>query len=227
MKEIIGNKRGITLIALIVTIIVLLILAGVTIATLTGENGILTRTSEAREKTKEAQEQENNILERYEATIGERIDGTITANVILNSENKNEYYGQIITNYNCQNSEGVENWKIFYADENNIYLIATDYIYKDYCPSPSDENTIKDNGNGYKLSMDNVRKEYNGSEDIINPTIQNLNRSYFEYLNMNQKISTNDNMKAIAYMLDTELWKGFAGEKAEYAIGRTNIRNVT
>ena len=35
------NDRGITLIALVITIIVLLILAGVTIATLTGENGLL------------------------------------------------------------------------------------------------------------------------------------------------------------------------------------------
>lgn len=35
------NKSGITLIALIITIIVLLILAGVTILTITGENGIL------------------------------------------------------------------------------------------------------------------------------------------------------------------------------------------
>ena len=37
------RNRGITLIALVITIIVLLILAGVTIATLTGDNGILTR----------------------------------------------------------------------------------------------------------------------------------------------------------------------------------------
>ena len=42
-KKLIKEKEnGITLIALIVTIIILLILAGVTIATLTGENGILT-----------------------------------------------------------------------------------------------------------------------------------------------------------------------------------------
>ena len=37
------NSKGITLIALVITIIVLLILAGVTIATLTGDNGILTQ----------------------------------------------------------------------------------------------------------------------------------------------------------------------------------------
>lgn len=35
------QEKGITLIALVITIIVLLILAGVSIATLTGENGIL------------------------------------------------------------------------------------------------------------------------------------------------------------------------------------------
>ncbi len=43
MKKKVGIKsnRGITLIALVITIIVLLILAGVAVATLTGENGLL------------------------------------------------------------------------------------------------------------------------------------------------------------------------------------------
>ena len=45
---------GITLIALVITIIVLLILAGVTIASLTGENGILTRAQTSRDKTEDA-----------------------------------------------------------------------------------------------------------------------------------------------------------------------------
>ena len=57
-EELKYGKKGITLISLVVTIIVLLILAGVTIATLTGNNGILTRASEAKEKTEEAQEKE-------------------------------------------------------------------------------------------------------------------------------------------------------------------------
>ena len=42
------NQQGITLIALVITIIVLLILAGVTIAMLTGDNGLLTRANEAK-----------------------------------------------------------------------------------------------------------------------------------------------------------------------------------
>lgn len=49
---------GITLIALVVTIIVLLILAGVSISMLTGQNGILNRVAEAKEKTGIAQSEE-------------------------------------------------------------------------------------------------------------------------------------------------------------------------
>ena len=45
------NQKGITLIALVITIIVLLILAGVSIAMLTGENGILTNATESQQKT--------------------------------------------------------------------------------------------------------------------------------------------------------------------------------
>lgn len=49
------DKKGITLIALVITIIVLLILAGVTIATLTEENGLISRAQEAKEKTESAE----------------------------------------------------------------------------------------------------------------------------------------------------------------------------
>ena len=47
----INNERGITLIALVITIIVLLILAGVAISMLSGENGILRKAAEAKTKT--------------------------------------------------------------------------------------------------------------------------------------------------------------------------------
>ena len=51
IRERFKNNKAITLIALIVTIIVLLILAGVSIATLTGDNGLLTKAQEAKEAT--------------------------------------------------------------------------------------------------------------------------------------------------------------------------------
>ena len=55
----------------ILNIIVLLILAGVSIATLTGNNGILTRAQEAKNKTEQAQKDEENILSSYEDKINE------------------------------------------------------------------------------------------------------------------------------------------------------------
>ena len=53
------NQKGITLIALVITIIVLLILASVSIAMLTGDNGILTQAKKAQEKTEIASEIES------------------------------------------------------------------------------------------------------------------------------------------------------------------------
>ena len=67
------NQRGITLIALVITIIVLLILAGVSIAMLTGQNGILNRADQAGTATNTANNEEvvklaiSNILTEYYA----------------------------------------------------------------------------------------------------------------------------------------------------------------
>ena len=56
------EQKGITLIALVITIIVLLILAGVTIAMLTGENGILNRATSTRAINADAQAEEQAKL---------------------------------------------------------------------------------------------------------------------------------------------------------------------
>ena len=57
------NNKGITLIALVVTIIVLLILAGVSIAMLTGDNGILTQSKKAKTDTANAEAVERINME--------------------------------------------------------------------------------------------------------------------------------------------------------------------
>ena len=93
------KQKGITLIALIVTIIVLLILAGVTIATLTGENGLLTRANDAKVITEISALKEdidvyvvgkelNNVegIERYPIIKDETMEGIDTD--LLNIELK-------------------------------------------------------------------------------------------------------------------------------------------
>ena len=58
LRKKLKNTKGITLIALVVTIIVLLILAGVSIAMLTGNNGVLTQAKSAKENTRVGEVQE-------------------------------------------------------------------------------------------------------------------------------------------------------------------------
>ena len=70
-----NSNKGITLIALVVTIIVLLILAGISISMLTGQNGILNRAQEAKEKTEKAQKEEQDKLGSMEDTINEYTTG--------------------------------------------------------------------------------------------------------------------------------------------------------
>ena len=67
------ENTGITLIALVVTIIVLLILAGISIATLTGENGLLTKANTAKEQTEIADAKEQAKID-ITAEIAERIE---------------------------------------------------------------------------------------------------------------------------------------------------------
>lgn len=74
-------ERGITLIALVITIIVLLILAGVTIATLTGDNGVLTKANEAKIANDVGTEKEQIELAYNAARIDAltKGDGAVTA----------------------------------------------------------------------------------------------------------------------------------------------------
>ncbi len=77
------EQKGITLIALVITIIVLLILAGVSIAMLGGQNGILTQSNNAKRETSraEAVEKINLSLNAVKAKVYEKLvsDDTYTA----------------------------------------------------------------------------------------------------------------------------------------------------
>ena len=109
-----NRETGITLIALVVTIIVLLILAGVSISMLTGSNGILTQANKAKEVTEISGEKEgmetavlsikvtnsditednlktalDNQFGANKTTIEDNKDGSYT--VKMNNENKREY----------------------------------------------------------------------------------------------------------------------------------------
>ena len=89
------NNKGITLIALVITIIVLLILAGVSIAMLTGENGILTRANDAKTTTATAE-----ITERMGMAIQAAYADTIKPNATSTELTTNA----VVAQYNSDNT---------------------------------------------------------------------------------------------------------------------------
>lgn len=262
------NNKGITLVALVVTIIVLLILAGVTIMTLFGDNGLINMADKARRETENSQANaiaglgsltnEMNSILNGSGTGGGTGTGTggdtegggsgggdgtgISASAIATATNKNAYYGKkvnyTVTDTTVQQalegqttlySEGVT-WQLFYADSNNIYLIASDYVPVSTLPQPigadGTKGTKPANGNtNYPLAAQftNVLSSYAGSARITNTKLQALNSKYHKYLTDNSTSSKNKNMKAVAYMMDTEAWSSFKGTGAEYVIGGPTV----
>ena len=76
------KNKGITLIALVITIIVLLVLVAVSVATLTGENGIITKAQLAKEKTKIG-----NAKEEIQLVISEEVTRVAITNDKFSYEN--------------------------------------------------------------------------------------------------------------------------------------------
>ncbi len=152
----------------------------------------------------------------------------VNANTIASAtdtEKANNYYGKSV-NYTSAN--GVTGWKIFYADSSNIYLIADDYVDVAKLPRGTDTsgnsvgNAPANTNTSYPKAapFNNIMDAYStGSARITTDTIKNLNSSFFA--RSDASTNKNDNMKAVAYMLDTTAWSTFkdSNGKADYAIG--------
>lgn len=110
MKNEMKKQTGITLIALVITIIILLILAGVTIATLTGDNGILSKTNEAKK-----QNNKESIKEQIKIEImGEQSEneGKIAEDVLIG----------ILEKYGKLNGEGELKEQVLTTNEGNYEI---------------------------------------------------------------------------------------------------------
>ena len=123
------QESGITLIALVVTIVVLLILAGVAIATLGGENGIIAQAQRAKKETDEAAKKEEEQLDSMLGEIDESLNNQFNGEV-----NKPKISGGMIpVKYNGTNwvicSENDEEW---YDYENKEWanVMLSDGTYK-------------------------------------------------------------------------------------------------
>lgn len=160
------NEKGITLTALVITIIVLLILAGVSISVVLGDDGLIANAQKSaiREKLKE-------IQEKVEAEIYEEK---------LKAKNNNEEFDinryKLLTDFNLdiesEYSEiiGVSNGKIYIkseADENIKEIAKNNEI------SVGEKGTVNSNGNGVVVGSAESIKNYR----IYGNSVQNGNPS--------------------------------------------------
>lgn len=97
VKADLRDRKGITVIALVITIIVLLILAGISIMMLTGDNGIIKEANNSKEQV-EIQAEKENIDMSIVALIGEKRNGKveITDRDKLEQKLRNNYNSQKI-----------------------------------------------------------------------------------------------------------------------------------
>ena len=290
-KAIINQKetqKGITLIALVITIIVLLILAGVSIAMLTGQNGILTQAQNAKtttenksaeekvklavmsartrsetaslelDKLKEEIANQGGTATNNEFPLSVTIDGktftvantgvvtatgssttnpnppastdTLKASDIAAKTDKTKIYGATVTGYTLPSGTTTDvKWKIFYADNSNIYLIADNYVERANLPNSTDGKTAtankpNDGNSTYARAayFSNILGDYAGSSRIAESKLKALNNDYF---NTKGYTSTNSNMKSVAYMMDTTAWNSKFRDtsKAEYVVGGPTV----
>ena len=124
MKNVEVNDKGITLIALVITIIVLLILAGISIAMLTGDNGLLNRAKDAGEKTKEkgAIEKVQLMLDDY---MTEKYTGTTrTLEEYLNEQKANGELDEVTNNKDGTITVEVDGYEITIKED--LSIISTE-----------------------------------------------------------------------------------------------------
>ena len=170
------KQKGITLIALVITIIVLLILAGVSIATLTGENGILTRANDAKEQTEIASEKEQVELAAA-AALADARGGEIQQGVL--EEELGKYFKA--GNYEVEagtNEDGTEG-----------YIVTI---------TENDEN-------GRKYFVDKDGNVLDGEGEVTLPTTGKTDGSFDAEKGVNTPKLGND-MELVVYDEETQKW---------------------
>ena len=120
------NNKGITLIALVITIIVLLILAGVSIAMLTGDNGILKQAGNARDNTVTGEVEEACKL--AVANLIAENEGTPTGG--YTTTNFPEALSKVNTNYTWSVTEATGGKDLKIEAKKSEKVVATFYVNK-------------------------------------------------------------------------------------------------
>ena len=119
MEKLKKNNKGITLLVLVITIIILLILAGITISSITGDNGIIRNAGQAKEQTEIANEKE--IVEKATVqAMGNNKYGNIEESELQEQLNKETKEGK------TKVSDVGKEFEVIFNESNRYYTVDKD-----------------------------------------------------------------------------------------------------
>lgn len=161
------KNKGITLITLVITIIVLLILAGITIATLFGKDGLLTRARKTKELEIETEMKEELILAIHDLQIEKKSQATI-------EDVTQEWLDKQIKKYECTIKEKSTNEKMVTMNKHNVifkFLINKNLNVEEQNNSNNVElkfDIVSRNANSAEISI-KIKDDETGLKQIENP----------------------------------------------------------
>ncbi len=213
------KNKGITLISLVITIIILLILAGVTMNVILGENGVFNRAKQAKEETKRAQiieyldiklleEQSKHYLETDEKT-NEEINETIIQETKKNVERNKQDLEKIGKEVEIREVEKQKGEIYFFVIvDRGIYKVTlegTKYIGNKI----DKEVELKEGEIEFKYTPsgwtnENVKVEIiNNNKEIKEGKIQYRKEEESEWKDYKEKIEVEKNQKIYAKIVGT------------------------
>ena len=183
------KDAGITMIALVVTIVVLLILASITIGAVTSDNGILRNANDAKEQTEIAEEKE--IVDRASLqAMGNNKRGNLVEDELQ------EQLDRITDNGKTEVSDNGEEFEVVFIDSNRYYNVDRDgniieegKIVIDKSPG---DITKDENGNNLK-GDESEPYEIWCIEDLVafSKNVNEGNRYYDKYIRLMRDLDFN------------------------------------
>ena len=135
-----------------------------------------------------------------------------------------KYYGAYVDYTTTNTLSEKYRWRIFYTTNDNIFLISEDYINVADLPATAKGNKLANTNTSKPKAepFDKIIGAYTGSASITED-MKWFNKDYFD----KGYSSTNENMRAVSYLLDKVIWTDkFKGNGAEYIVGGPSLDMV-
>ncbi len=235
----IQENKGITLVALVVTIMVLIILATVSINAVLGQNGIIGKAKQAKESYEKSVKAEDTAMQELLNEMAQydtdnsgsgggttRPAGGITATVegktvTITKDNVADYLGRVVSNYK-PTTNTVTIGSTTYTVSNNYRLYYIDFEKK----YNKDEVSVF-------LKADCTNKNYalpitdTTASTADNVKIKALNPSLYKD-GVTSPVASYENMKAVTWLLNTSNWNSLKtgaslADKVNYVVGSPSV----